>query len=282
MTGRRGRPVPLGARGALAIGIASAFGVAAFGWPFLVAPRSGLADGLDGWLVFGGLLALVTVTVLALLADGTMDAKAVAMLGVLSAIAAAVRPLGAGTAGIEPLFFVIILGGRVFGPGFGFVLGSTALFASALLTGGVGPWLPFQMFAAGWVSMGAGLLPQVRGRWEVVLLAAYGAVTAFLYGLIMNLSFWPFALGPDTSISFVPGDPALDNLTRFLAFDLVSSLGWDLGRAVTTALLVGLTAAPMLHALRRANRRAAFAVTPEFSGRQAIPAGGLRAADYPG
>lgn len=258
------RPVPLGPKGILAIGIATAFGAAAFGWPFLVAPRSGLSDGLDAWLIFGGLLALVTVTVLTLLSEGALDAKTVAMLGVLSAVAAAVRPLGAGTAGIEPLFFVIILGGRAFGPGFGFVLGSTALFSSALLTGGVGPWLPFQMFAAAWVSMGAGLLPQARGRREVLVLAAYGFVAAFFYGLVMNLSFWPFSLGAMTSISFVPGDPALDNLTRFLAYDLATSMGWDLGRGLTTALLVGLTAAPMLRALRRAGRRAAFDAVPVF------------------
>lgn len=258
------RPVPVGARGVLAIGVASVFGVAAFGWPFLIAPQAGLVDGLDAWLVFGGLLTLVTLTLLALLAEGTMDAKAVAMLGVLSAVAAAVRPLGGGTAGIEPLFFVIILGGRAFGPGFGFVLGSTALFSSALLTGGVGPWLPFQMFAAAWVAMGAGLLPRAAGRAEVALLAAYGAVAAFLYGLVMNLSFWPLTLGPGTSISFVPGDPVGDNLTRFLAFDLATSMGWDLGRAITTALLVAVTATPMLRALRRAGRRAAFDAVPEF------------------
>lgn len=259
------RPVPVGCRGALAIAIASVFGVAAFGWPFLIAPQSGLTDGLDAWLVFGCLLALVIVTVLALLAEGTMDAKAVAMLGVLSAVAAAVRPLGGGTAGIEPLFFVIILGGRAFGPGFGFVLGSTALFSSALLTGGVGPWLPFQMFAAAWVATGAGLLPRCTGRREVAVLAAYGAVAAFLYGLVMNLTFWPFTLGPLTSISFVPGDPVGDNLVRFLAYDLATSMGWDLGRAVTTALLVALTAKPVLRALRRAGRRAAFDAVPEFT-----------------
>ncbi len=262
--------MPVGPKGVIAIAIASLFGVAAFGWPFLIGSRSGLADGLDAWLVFGGLLALVIVTVLALLADGTMDAKAVAMLGVLSAVAAAVRPLGAGTAGIEPLFFVIILGGRAFGPGFGFVLGSTALFSSALLTGGVGPWVPFQMFAAAWIAMGAGLLPRAAGRREVALLAAYGAVAAFAYGLVMNLSFWPFALGPLTSISFVPGDPVGDNLIRFLAYDLATSMGWDLGRAVTTAVLVGLTARPVLRALRRAGRRAAFDAQPEFA--PAVPA----------
>ena len=258
MTRRPARPVPLGPRGVLAVAIATVFGVAAFGWPFLVAPRSGLADGLDAWLIFGGLLALVTVTVLTLLAEGNLDAKAVAMLGVLSAVAAAVRPLGAGTAGIEPLFFVIILGGRAFGPGFGFVLGSTSLFASALLTGGVGPWLPFQMFAAAWVAMGAGLLPRATGRAEVLLLAAYGFVAAFFFGLVMNLSFWPFGLGPTTSVSFVPGDAVVDNLTRFAAFSFSTSLGWDLGRAITVTILVALTAAPVLRALRRAGRKAAF------------------------
>ncbi len=261
----RPRPVPLGPKGVVAVAIASVFGVAAFGWPFLIAPRSGLADGLDAWIVFAGLLGLVILTVLALLAEGTMDAKAVAMLGVLSAVAAAVRPLGAGTAGIEPLFFVIILGGRAFGPGFGFVLGSTALFSSALLTGGVGPWLPFQMFAAAWIAMGAGLLPGASGRREVWLLAAYGAVAAFGYGLVTNLTFWPFTLGPTTSISFVPGDAVADNLVRFLAFDLAPSLGWDLGRAITTALLLALTATPVLRALRRAGRRAAFGAAPEFA-----------------
>ena len=86
------------------------------------------------------------------------------MLGVLSAIGAALRPLGAGMAGIETVFFLLVLAGRVYGPGFGFVLGTTTLFASALLTGGVGPWLPFQMLAAAWVGLGAGLLPRrVRG-----------------------------------------------------------------------------------------------------------------------
>ena len=60
---------------------------------------------------------------------------------------------------MELVFFLLILAGRVFGPGFGFVLGCTSLFASALMTAGVGPWLPFQMLVSAWVGMGAGLLP---------------------------------------------------------------------------------------------------------------------------
>ena len=42
----------------------------------------------------------------------------------LAAVGGALRALGPGTAGLEPSFAVIILGGRVFGRGFGFVLGA--------------------------------------------------------------------------------------------------------------------------------------------------------------
>jgi hypothetical protein len=99
---------------------------------------SALAGLSDTPLLFALLLLLVLAVVLAEIADGGIDAKAVAMLGVLTAVGAALRPLGTGIAGLEPVFFLLVLAGRVFGPGFGFVLGSTTLFASALITGGVG------------------------------------------------------------------------------------------------------------------------------------------------
>src|SRR5439155_340383 len=111
--------------------------------------------------------------------------EVVAMLGVLSALGAAIRPVGAGTAGIETVFFLLVLAGRVFGPGFGFVLGNTMLFASALLTAGVGPWLPYQMLGAAWVALFAGLLPRCHGRVELALLAGYGVLSALAYGLVL-------------------------------------------------------------------------------------------------
>ena len=139
---------------------------------------------------------LVLAVVFAEIADGGIDAKALAMLGVLSAVNAALRPLGAGTAGIETVFFVLVLAGRVFGPGFGFALGCTSLFASALITGGVGPWLPYQMFGCAWVGLCAGLLPPVRGRAEVRCSPAYGALAGYVFGFLLNLWFWPFSLDP--------------------------------------------------------------------------------------
>lgn len=256
-----GPAVRVGRRAVLALVVSALIGVAAFGWPLLVTADSTLAHGQDAPWVFGLLLTLVLAVVLAELTEGGMDAKAVAMLGVLSAVVALVRPLGAGTAGIETTFFLVIVGGRVFGPGFGFALGNTALFASALLTAGVGPWLPFQMLGSGWIGLGAGLLPAWRGRPELALLACYGAVTALLYGMLLNLSFWPFVLGTDgakSTIGFVAGDPVLDNLRRLIVFSAATSLGWDIGRAITTVVLLLLAGPVLLRALRRAARRASF------------------------
>ncbi len=146
-----------------------------------------------------------SAVVFAEVADGGIDSKALAMLGVLSAVNAALRPLGAGTAGIETVFFVLVFAGRVFGPGFGFALGCTSLFASAVITGGVGPWMPYQMFGCAWVGLFAGLLPPVRGKLEIAMLAAYGVVAGYFFGFMLNLQFWPFSVDRHSSIAYLPG-----------------------------------------------------------------------------
>ncbi|GAA0457153.1 ECF transporter S component [Streptomyces olivaceiscleroticus] len=264
---RQVRAIRLGPRSVAALVLVSAVGVMAFGWPLLADSASGLAHSKDAPWLFAALLPLLLAVVVATIADVGLDAKAIAMLGVLAAAGAALRPLGAGTAGIEPMFFLMVLSGRVLGPGFGFVLGAVSMFASALLTGGVGPWMPFQMLSMGWVSMGAGLLPgadRLRGRREMLLLAAYGTVASLLYGLVMNLQGWPYIAGLASGVSFVPGDPLPENLARFVAYCLATSLGWDLPRALVTIVLT-LTVGPvLLKALRRATRRAAFDAPVSF------------------
>jgi energy-coupling factor transport system substrate-specific component len=257
------RPYPIRWRSALVLTIVSAVGVAAFTWPLFVAPDTGLAHGGDAPWLFALLLPLLLVVCLVELADGRADAKSVAMLGVLAAVGAVLRVLSTGTAGFEPLFFLLIVAGRALGAGFGFALGAVALFASAFVTGGVGPWVPFQMLGCGWVALGAGLLPWARGRAEAVLLAVYGFVAGLLYGLLLNMWFWPFtALG--SGVDHVPGDPVIENLGRFFAFHVATSLGWDLPRAVLTAVLCLVAGPPVLAALRRALRRAAFDAPVEF------------------
>lgn len=257
--------VPVRFRSAIALALVFVVGVVAFGWPFLTRPGAALdtSHSGDAPMVFVLILPLLAAVVLAELTAGGMDAKAVAMLGMLSAVGGALRALGPGTAGLEPSFAVIILGGRVFGRGFGFVLGAVTLFSGALLTGGVGPWLPFQMIAAGWVGFFAGCLPPSRGRAEVVWLTAYSLVVGLAFGMVMNLWFWPFAsYGPE--VSFVAGDSFTANASRYLVFYLTTSLAWDLGRALLSALVILLAGTALLRALRRASRRAAFDVAAVF------------------
>lgn len=279
MSARAARPIRLGARSVAALVLVSVVGLIAVGWPLFADGDSALTDhAADAPWFFALLLPLLIAVVVATIADCGVDAKAVAMLGVLAAVGAALRPLGAGTAGLEPMFFLMVLSGRVLGPGFGFVLGAVTMFASALLTGGVGPWMPTQMLAMGWFAMGAGLLPagvaparakpgasgRRRGRGELGMLAAYGFVAAFAYGTVTNLYGWVTVGGMGQGISFRPGDPVEENLVRFLAYVAATSLGWDLGRALLTVVLTLTVGGPLLKALRRATRRANFEAQVTF------------------
>ncbi|MCY7397037.1 MAG: ECF transporter S component [Nocardioides sp.] len=254
--------VPLSKRSGAVLALASLGGLMMLTWPLLVQvdPNS---QRLDPPFLFLALLPVVVAVVLVEVSEGGLDSRVLAILGVLSAVVAVLRGLSAGTAGVELVFFLIILAGRVFGPGFGFVLGCTSLFASALMTAGVGPWLPFQMLVSAWVGMGAGLLPRrATGRWEIALLITYGAFASYAFGLLMNLSGWPFLLGVQVpghegSLAFVPGAPLLENLQTFVVYTLVTSTGsFDTGRAITTGVAIALLGPAVLTTLRRASRRA--------------------------
>ena len=262
--------VRLGGRSAAVLAVASLAGLVLFIWPLLIPVPAGWTHTLDAPIVFAALVPIMVLLVLTQLSDGGMDTRTLALLGVLSAINAALRPaLGAGTAGIESVFFLLILAGRAFGPGFGFILGTTSMAASAMFTAGVGPWLPFQMLAAGWIGLGAGLLPgRARGRatlGQLAMLIVYAIAAAYFYGAIMNLWSWPTITGitipgytgPTGGLDYVPGAPWLDNVTRFGSYTLLTSTaGWDTGRAISTAIALAVLGRPILDVLHRAGRRA--------------------------
>ncbi len=258
--------VRIGTRSSFLLLLTTLFGIAAFVWPLMIHQSAGpnSAHSGDAPWIFIGLVPLLLAIVMAELSEGAIDAKAVALLGILAACFAALRVPSPGINGFEPEWFLLILSARVFGRGFGFVLGAVAFFASALITGGVGPWLPFQMLAAAWVGFGAGCLPPMGGFPERLMLAGYGVVSALAYGLLTNFWFWPFVGGSTTTYSFVPGLGTIENLHRFILFDLTTSMGFDLTRAVTCAVLVLVLGRPVLAALRRASRRAVFEPQIQF------------------
>ena len=241
----------------LFIAATAVLSLAMFAWPLLIQTTSA-DEKRVAQTVFILLMPLMLVLVLVEFASGELDSKQLAMLGVLTALNAVVRVLGAGTSGIETAFFLIVIGAFVFGSGFGFLLGSGSLLVSALLMGGVGPWLPFQMMAAGLIGLAAGLLPKSKSRWvELATLVAFAIVGSYIYGALMTLWNWPFLLGVGTDISYLPGAGIIENFARFIKYELLTGgLLWDTGRAITTSVLILITAPALLTTLKRAARRA--------------------------
>lgn len=252
---------------------ASGFSLYCFLWPFFLNAHSS-AHHINNQIlsILGVPIALAVLIVD--ISNERLDAKSVALLGVLAALTAALRPMGAGAVGIEPMWFILIISARVFGPAFGFILGILAMFVSAFITGGFGPWLAYQMFAAGWIGLGAGLLPNrfgsrmIRGKTEVAMLALYGILAAFLFGLLMDLQFWPWALGTHSQLSYIPGARIATNAHNFIIYHFVSSMAWDVPRAFITSILTLLTAPAILFAMRRTKRRASFQTPIEFRASQ--------------
>lgn len=259
-------------RATVVLALTCAVGAAAFLWPFVLSSPEAIAQGQDLPWLFTVLMTLLAVLVLAELSASGLSAHHVAVLGALAAIAGALRVLSAGTAGLEPIFALLVLGGRVLGARLGFLMGSLALLTGAFLTGGVGPWTPFQMIGCGWVAMGAGLLPDLTGRREVVMLVGYGVLVSMAYGALLNLWFWPFAGATSPAgAGFVTGDGAIANLVRYGLFYVITSLGWDLSRGLFTGILVAFGGRRILASLRRATRRASFAPSSEAARDRTAP-----------
>ena len=246
------------------LAIASLFSIAGFVWPFFYAGEDLPRTQFFFWIAIFAAIVLVILEI----SSAGLDAKSVALLGVLAALISALRPLGAGAVGIEPMWFVLILSARVFGASFGFLLGIISMSASALLTGGLGPWLGYQMFAAAWIGMAAGLLPKkVSGKSEMGMLLVFGACAAGVFGLLMDLQFWPWALGSNTQLSYIPGGSISENFGRFITFHFASAMAWDIPRAIFTCVLIAFTGPPVLSALRRTYTRAAFSTPVVFNER---------------
>lgn len=257
-------------------GISTALGVFSLIYPFVLPSviRStpiGQARVGDLPLTLTLLLGLCLLVLLYEVQGQDTNTKLIALLGVLVAINAALRFLEVaipGPGGFSPIFFLIVLTGYVFDGRFGFLLGVLTLFVSAIITGGVGPWLPGQMFAAGWVGMSAPLCrPLVRwfrvtGRkGEAFILATFGALWGLVFGIIMNLWSWPFISGPAGQY-WSPDLSWVETLQSYVSYYLVTSLVWDVARASGNVLLILSFGVPTLRALRRFRRRFSFDYHP--------------------
>jgi energy-coupling factor transport system substrate-specific component len=249
------------------VAIASLVGLAGFFYPFLLSGITRADDrgahAADAPLLF----AVVTVFCLVAIAvdlgernasGGSSPAKTVALLGILVAIDATLR-LAPSFLGASPIFFLIILAGAAFGPSFGFQMGALTLLVSAFLTGGLGPWLPYEMLGAGWVGMSAGLLPRnVPHRRRLAMIAAFAAMWGLLYGALLNLYFWPYAapgIDQPGNLYWTPSMNFAETIANYTRFYVTTSLAYDLFRAAGNAALVLALGGPTLKLLDRFRSR---------------------------
>ncbi len=246
----------------LRLWLVSAAGLGIFALPF---------TGLEA----GGYLPLLGVATAAVLVFGIvetatrrLDSRRLALLAALAAIDAGLRlSLVSGIAGFSPIFFLILCAGYVFGPSFGFLVGATSLLSSAVATGGIGPWLPYEMFAAGWVGAVAGLARPRRLRipgWrDLMVLGSVGLLMGFAYGAATDVWDWATFYRGVPDLGWTPGAGPIVAASRFAHFYLVTSLAWDAFRAAGNAAMVALLGLPMLTALTRFRER--FTITIERS-----------------
>ena len=257
-------------------GLTTLIGIAAFLYPFWLptlerSERLGQAHAGDAPLMLTLLVTVCFVVMLLEVQGQVTSAKIIALLGILIALNSLLRFIEAVfplPGGFSPIFFLIIMTGYVFGARLGFLMGALTMLVSGLITGLIGPWLPYQMFTAGWIGLSAPLcrptvwLIEGEGRWrEVLVLALFGGLWGLLYGIIINIWFWPFATGP-TSQYWQPGLPLSDTLLRYATFYVTTSLIWDVARSMGNLLMTLTLGLATLRALRRFHTRFIFEYQP--------------------
>lgn len=266
---RQSTPTASSRRGAgWVIILASIIGLIGFLYPFFLPalPQTdeSRARAGDAPVLFSLLTVLSLLAIAIELDAGNRDhtrpaaAKTVALLGTLVAIDAALR-LAPTFLGASPVFFLIIMAGVVYGPAFGFQMGALTLLVSAFLTGGIGPWLPFQMLGAGWIGLAAGWLPRPAStRRQLLIIAIFAALAGFAYGALLNLWSWPYTapgLDQDAGLYWYPGLGVAESLQRYGRFYLITSLWYDFFRAAANVLLVIVIGGPVLRTLERYRSR---------------------------
>ena len=233
-------------------------GLALFLWPFVATGSPPAASAVA--------LSLGVVAVLLFVESSTrrLDARRFALLAAIAAIDAGLRlVLVTGIGGFSPIFFLILTAGYAYGPSFGFLAGSVALLASAVATGGIGPWLPYEMMGCGFVGVVAGLAGYTRsGRvtWrDIAVLALVGVVSGFAYGALLDVWDWTTFYRGTPGFGWQPELSPATALARFWRFYLATSLVYDSVRAAGNAIAIVVLGAPVLAGLIR--MRARFNVT---------------------
>jgi energy-coupling factor transport system substrate-specific component len=260
----------------MTLAVVSLAGLVLFAWPFL---GLGLPAEVPALAI-----TLGAVASLALMELGArrLDSGRLALLAALAAIDAALRlALVAGIGGFSPIFFLVLVAGYEFGASYGFLVGCFSLLVSALITGGIGPWLPYETFAVGWMGASSGLagsavrlirtrrsnpaggrtvVSWLPDRLDLAALVAVALVTGFAYGALTDIWGWVAFYRGVENIGWIPGLSPGETLAQFGRYYVVTSVGWDAFRAFGDSIAVLALGTPVLMALARLRARLGFEI----------------------
>lgn len=234
-------------------------GALLFVWPFAGQAGPGAAPAFG--LAAGAVLAVAAVEAEA----RRLDTRSLALIAAIAALDSAIRaafPIGIG--GFSPFFLLVLCAGYGLGPSLGFMAGALAMLSSDVAIGALGPYVPYQLLAAGWTGALAGLAGRLMRRpaaaarrRDLAALAAVGAVTGLLFGALTDVLDWTtFYRG--ASFGWQPGLALGDALHRFGEFYVATSLAYDSLRSAGNVVLVVALGAPLLAALLRFRARLEF------------------------
>ena len=256
-------------------------GLVLFLWPFLGLGLPAEAPAL--------VITLGAVAALALMELGArrLDSGRLALLAALAAIVAALRlALVTGIGVFSPIFFLVLVAGYEFGASYGFLVGCFSLLVSALVTGGIGPWLPYETFAVGWMGASSGLAGSavrrarawrsarsgqsgsrpaswLPDRLDLAALVGVAIVTGFAYGALTDIWGWVAFYRGVENIGWTPGLSPGETLAQFGRYYVLTSAGWDAFRAAGDSIAVIALGTPVLMALGRLRARLGFEIVAD-------------------
>ncbi|HHV72187.1 MAG TPA: ECF transporter S component [Clostridia bacterium] len=147
-----------------------------------------------------------------------VNSKEVALIAMLVTVASVLRIPFSAIPSLQPVTFIVIITGIVFGKDLGFVTGAaTALVSNFFL--GHGPWTPWQMFAWGGAGYLSGCLEKLSLFRSKAFTLIYFFVWGYLYSWIINIWFWFAYTYPPNLKSFI-----LTNSFSFV-FDTIHAVG---------------------------------------------------------
>ncbi|MHA1110701.1 MAG: ECF transporter S component [Promethearchaeota archaeon] len=188
--------------------------------------------------------------------ESNVSSKEIALIAIYSAFAAVARIPFIGLPSVQPVSFLVLCAGYVFGPLIGFVIGGLVAVISGIFLG-FGTWVVFQIFAWGLFGLIGGLLGRKKNKKpDKWILALIGFLLAFVFGWLMNI-FTFMLIRPLSFASFIAVN--------------IQSIPFDLAHAISNFVFLIAFGEQVIRILSRYQQRFLYTIKePTFANKSSI------------